>query len=1669
MASSIPDTLSAQASQYQIITSSSSSSRTIGGKAEGLIKLKEIIENTSATPLPVRVPTFITISHEEIIEFLRSSSSEGLVDLLHEEYRLLLEDVENRALDRATDRVTRLKMILTEHLKDFPVKDLSIDAVYMVRSSSCEDSKSNPNAGGNESIAHVNFREIGSAIAGTIASYFSPKSLLQRSIDGEKLSRSIPPLSVVIQEMIGEDEAGIPVSGVIFTEYMVRGTILIQSSFGHGNGVVTADGSIGIDSYFCDEDDGVYAKCAHKPVRQVADPAHKFILKENTTEKSSSLSLCLEEIQTLKMVALRARELEGQELDLEFTCKNGVVYLLQMRPLAVQESKASFIRDEYLRPIRDVGILASSHMSVIPVESSRHVVKEKTLALALNYILSLPKEERERHSVVFSEEPAASTSHEATTFRMLGITAVQVPLAGDLPDSFLIDVQRSMLAERVGVEGIEEGYTAYPDRGPFNLELLESVEPRLAACEPMRFLDGRDLSDHLQEVLRTNDESYGYLVALHLGFFIERVKKYYPEKIEDVSNLIGLHRQLCKAVSREFRIGSRLLAKSAALILSEKLKTIEAHMKKYEPKSEEQTLEERKQYIYRNAICELFFDSQLEPIFAEMIERSSREELEEFFQIAERFQHEGIFSQWVFAIVGSFLREGNTCLADLISLSRMPERSSLSDLKYLKENSSKEAIIERIVRLSRISVDEYEIQPLSKIIYAKLLKNAVETWDLYIKQLKMRFPLDRRLNETIKKLLQVGYELNVQLVRNVPLVDKTAVVEYLRKFEIIKETLFSADFYPELYMPSRGFDVRGAIFLAATNLDRHLPSTYEDLFTLIHQNIVSLSNQIEFSDEKAVIPSQYKQIHYMLNPFLANSEYAKKWLLSRAKLISIGEVEGEFRMEFQLPQRNHSSKLCIYENKESLTIQLDFFSMEDRPRCQTILQGLPILFKKYGIRGTTAISPGGQVIECKAHFSKKTVDENRVVILLALYNVVLHIGMSDVSWISEERFLRYCREDRLQIIPIEHTVADEELSMTLRKYNSLLLKEFQRVSVNQSIVLFNLYRPSRRTSETKIEYSSLIFDTGLLISLEQINEEQVQLVCDFRKIAERFPLVDRQFFTSLKPLLDRMPNISIDLHSEEMTTILAIQIGKDALTVHEAANLIDTLLSLFGKIEIISRDMIDQDYGIAAVFFANKDELKRTSGFLEIKRSLNSKFHAEEGSDLQEYILDNPQLLFLIEPSTPLGYTRFIELVHRISNLNIRKLAIFYLLSSVSKLDREERGRVFSQIRIDCLADLRDFTKAKIGFSCFTEKKLEELMSQIFDQDDIADQFFILFRNLFSFELTESERISADIFINKLQFNTPNKVFKAITAGLDPKIIARGINIEIFAFFGGRFAKKRLEWESDYARELMVEHVPFFCENFIASGYKLECVRFFKEFFEWMAPEKRLRWLEYYIQQTSDINAAFFSVFTVGSKEELQRCFELIQRIGESNPGIYNNLEKFLQSPALDLISSEILELNAEIIRKMVFSESFHQYDFFIKYFNDDPVLFEQALRIILSGKEGPVLPIEWWASTEKTKEEVLEILYGELQVVDRSSSEYKEEIKGILEQVLIRKDRFAKALPVEFMEKLMQASEIFEFMVGKYPKLIARSTTLALLPDMLKFERFRREFLSILEEIPYE
>lgn len=291
--------------------------------------------------------------------------------------------------------------------------------------------------------------------------------------------------------------------------------------------------------------------------------------------------------------------------------------------------------------------------------------------------------------------------------------------------------------------------------------------------------------------------------------------------------------------------------------------------------------------------------------------------------------------------------------------------------------------------------------PLSRMIALKSMHELVDTMDRAIKAVKgsKEWPEQAKIQQFRKMLspyliLLKSWGKNV--VKDMPMLQWQTVEQYLDTLEYLYSNRMSDNAARQL-SPSPEFSVAAAMMDARTRFERHVPQTLEDMFTLIHQNLIACVNNVGnslYTDSmmrQAHLPDQLKT---MLNQF------DEKQLGRPIQRIALEISNDAVMAKYNVPLRNHSAQLVLMYDRMTDEISLKgLFLGEGRERWLANDLLVAILDKK----GILPVMETPHKTEQEFTVSWRIEDERSLAIAFQEFNYMCELSLvgSEVGMIND--------------------------------------------------------------------------------------------------------------------------------------------------------------------------------------------------------------------------------------------------------------------------------------------------------------------------------------------------------------------------------------------------------------------------------------------------------------------------------------------------------------------------------------------------------------------------------------------------------------------------------------------------------------------------------------------
>ncbi len=348
-----------------------------------------------------------------------------------------------------------------------------------------------------------------------------------------------------------------------------------------------------------------------------------------------------------------------------------------------------------------------------------------------------------------------------------------------------------------------------------------------------------------------------------------------------------------------------------------------------------------------------------------------------------------------------------------------------------------------------------QASPPIRFIALEMLRNFINTYDLAIKTMKA----SRHFSQTqkvhlLKKMLDPYLSLLKEMKRRLLPLDifKDHVTEYsiegqVDKIEAILEGLSETD--PQQLYPSKAFSVSAAAFGSGAYFDSHRPRCLEDVFTLIHQDLLVINewllNQMISQDNIAqAVPEK-------MNNVLSNIKSMNNDQMRKPNLIKMQVTSTKISLQYTVPLRSHSSFLTIiYDKKtDNVEIQAQFFGVSEQSRWEKTKNAVEFLSQIGSFPLSKPIFQNSQEIRIVWNCDKNSKD------ILNFYSLLAQkfFRNYDISFPPLEKFF----ESKVSAYLVSNVVLtllsafSEKPLLPIELWN-ILLREIEREKKYQQVI-----------------------------------------------------------------------------------------------------------------------------------------------------------------------------------------------------------------------------------------------------------------------------------------------------------------------------------------------------------------------------------------------------------------------------------------------------------------------------------------------------------------------------------------------------------------------------------------------------------------------------------------
>lgn len=774
-------------------------------------------------------------------------------------------------------------------------------------------------------------------------------------------------LSQLIGEPIGgvSTTEEIPASVVLFSNEPIYvdqeefRVMRVSATWGHGEGVV---GTVGIKSdtililRSVKYPDRLYMleNTSMKPRRlaPMQDPQSGKISLERVPNPSSlanSPTLSPEMLTRLFYLGIAIEKKYGSHpVDMELVIKNGVIYPVQVRPVNRPKTLPNYLdwrKVNHTSSLKRVSttMFLSGKAEVLTGLTQDQILISDTLKNAEK------KFKDGQHRLVIVSIPEESTnSHPIVNFSGMGIPCFHSENISDVRELFseaTTVVACTQTGDLVVLENpescISKGYAVHPAKiavsiVPYSVPRIPSSNEKVEIPQEIKRLLNRVVAD------RANGEA---LDALRQLRFMTKstVTRRVAATVTLVDKLLDSAYRIdtaftraideCKATIKtqpDQRL-HRLLHLKVIETICLSVVNVSKYLEEAKRISDYQSKFGGNTQFHEEIILGDFMMTESQKdlwndfiISLEQNRNLPQPKIEQFKQLLDTLQRFNLLPLWMARFfLPTYLSKGKdsiACLEELIQL-LSPEAEPVlswvaqvqSEIDELDQNLDlfSSALFEQL----DTKIDDSKIRlifdcsnPILKIYAIHMMSAAVSVYDKAIKNLKGNSEMSEAMKiGEFHKMLEGYFILLKSWVEDLSaaylLTHRQSANEYLKQLE---ECLKVSSNGSETLLPSPAFNVSAALLGGATDFSRALPKTKEDIFTLIHQNLI-FSLQVLLGNEmknKTVLPEFVLESSFRLES-------------AGFHLCAYQFFMGKFVLTYNLPLRNHSMMVELHFEKKT--------------------------------------------------------------------------------------------------------------------------------------------------------------------------------------------------------------------------------------------------------------------------------------------------------------------------------------------------------------------------------------------------------------------------------------------------------------------------------------------------------------------------------------------------------------------------------------------------------------------------------------------------------------------------------------------------------------------------------------------------------------------------------
>ncbi|MDX2164466.1 MAG: PEP/pyruvate-binding domain-containing protein [Gammaproteobacteria bacterium] len=850
------------------------------------------------------------------------------------------------------------------------IKLFSPNTYLILRSSSNEDIKGSPNAGGNETRQGVKneWDCIKPELIRVLCSYFSEDSLNQQLQtatclhEAEKLLTTLPTLAVLIQTCLRTEQNNILITGNLISVEPITNTpniVTFQAGFGAEVGTRP---EVPADKYTVMSNDFIIPSLKNKSYRLESRkeiPTELVRVKSNF-ELATRSTLKKDHILKLSHLARRIKQTLGCDVEIEFAIQTGKIALLQVREYQQNTcAKPQYLSNTYFHesPNHRLCTALTSMKEHVIVLKKNEVFSGFTAAEAVRQYAALP--DKTKIKAIFVTDRPGLLSHPMVNFQHWGVPVYYVDTTKD-NDNFtklylVIDFQRQELINTdtpPDESDIENGWHSMP--------FTESIS---SDCGNLNDIDNNTLkkylpTKHRHKLSKTlfaqlQKHSPDNLVLLcdaviyyaykflqwtileeeHRGNFRSAVvlAVYLKEHAQDQDTPeLLLYRTAFLRLLRQTPEKNYVRTHGFVMLLQE-FQTLQSSPQAYR----EQTEFEAYQMIYTK-FDRLFDDAAKKEKFYLTLNTllTKKDNLRKFNAIVSVFSKLSLLSAWFDCLIS--LDEIPKILAHINTLFEQlgTENTLFNDLLILGqrlallEDTSKAKQFYKLnqallVFVSKLNLAELKNNGLPFTIptILALVLRAVNTYDIFIKKLI----LEKHSTLDINKILFNYALLTLRIIKLLSKLTKRKINSKTLEDGVIKLIRSTT------YTLSPDFDVRLYITNILNINVKHVnkyaggfPGTAHDLLTILHQtNLAAIAEIAELSTEA----NSFGALENFSCQLIALGKHMHddyKYLgADDAKLLLKASNDNADTCQYLFPLRHHGILVTVSKKRGAYTLDID--------------------------------------------------------------------------------------------------------------------------------------------------------------------------------------------------------------------------------------------------------------------------------------------------------------------------------------------------------------------------------------------------------------------------------------------------------------------------------------------------------------------------------------------------------------------------------------------------------------------------------------------------------------------------------------------------------------------------------------------------------------------------